>query len=66
MTNEDILLNGAIQGSQNKDINLDFTNVDLAKVTPTIKDLKLGGNLNGQLNMSSIRKCVLSKIQFDY
>lgn len=59
--NEDILLNGAIQGSQNKNINLDFTNVDLAKVTPAIENLKLGGNLNGQLNISQLESVYLPK-----
>ena len=60
-TNENILLNGAIQGSQNKNINLDFTNVDLAKVTPEIENLKLGGNLNGQLNISQVESVYLPK-----
>ena len=50
--NENILLNGVIQGSQNKNINVDFKNVDLVKVTPVIKNLKLDGNLNGQLNIT--------------
>ena len=58
---EDILLNGVVLGNQNKDINLDFTNVDLAKVTPVIKDLKLGGNLNGQLNITQLESVYLPK-----
>ena len=56
---EDILLNGSIIGSQNKNINLDFKNVDLVKVTPTIENLKLGGNLNGQLNISQLESIYL-------
>ena len=59
--NEDILLNGSIIGSQNKNINLDFKNVDLVKVTPTIENLKLGGNLNGQLNISQLESIYLPK-----
>ena len=59
--NEDILLNGAIQGSQDKKINLDFTNVDLAKVTPSIQNLSLGGNLNGQLNITQLESVYLPK-----
>ena len=59
--NEDILLKGAIVGSQNKDVNLNFTNVDLAKITPTIKDLKLGGNLNGQLNITQLESVYFPK-----
>ena len=58
---EDILLNGSIIGSQNKNINLDFKNVDLVKVTPTIENLKLGGNLNGQLNISQLESIYLPK-----
>jgi len=59
--NEDILLNAAIEGDKNKKINLDFKNVDLAKVTPNIKDLKLGGNLNGKLNISQLESVYLPK-----
>ena len=58
---EDILLNGVILGSQNKDVNLDFTNVDLAKITPRIKDLKLGGNLNGRFNMTQLESVYFPK-----
>ncbi|MDB2494136.1 translocation/assembly module TamB, partial [Flavobacteriaceae bacterium] len=60
-TSEDILLNGVILGSQNKDVNLDFTNVDLAKITPRIKDLKLGGNLNGRFNMTQLESVYFPK-----
>ncbi len=58
---EEVLLNGAIQGTQNKNISIDFKNVDLPKVTPEIKNLKLGGNLNGQLNISQIEGVYLPK-----
>lgn len=60
-SDEDILLSGIILGTQNKDIDLDFTNVDLAKVTPTIKDLQLGGVLNGQLNITQSESVYLPK-----
>ena len=60
-TSEDILLNGVILGSQNKDVNLDFTNVDLVKITPRIKDLKLGGNLNGRFNMTQLESVYFPK-----
>ena len=59
--NENILLNGTIEGSQNKDVTLDFTNVDFAKVTPTIKNLQLGGTLNGQLNITQLESVYLPK-----
>ena len=59
--NEEVLLNAAIQGSQNKNITIDFKNVDLAKVTPDIKNLKLGGSLNGQLNLNQLESVYLPK-----
>jgi hypothetical protein len=59
--NEEVLLNAAIQGTQNKNITVEFKNVDLAKVTPEIKNLKLGGNLNGQLNISQLESVYLPK-----
>ena len=59
--NEDVLLNGSIVGSQNKNLTLDFKNVDLVKVTPTIKNLKLGGDLNGQLNIRQLESIYLPK-----
>ena len=59
--NEEILLNGVVTDHQNKDISLDFTNVDLAKITPRINDLKLGGNLNGQLNITQLESVYFPK-----
>ena len=58
---EEILLNAAIKGAQNKTINLDFKNVDLAKVTPSIDSLKLGGNINGKLSISQQESVYLPK-----
>ena len=58
--NEDILLNGVIR-KEDKDVTLDFANVDLAKVTPTIKDLELGGNLNGRLNITQLESVYFPK-----
>jgi hypothetical protein len=53
MTHNDeiIKLSGIIQGEETKNINLDFQDVDLAKVTPDIKDLHLAGNINGLVNI---------------
>lgn len=59
--NEEILLNGVVTDHQNKDISLDFTNVNLAKITPRINDLKLGGNLNGQLNITQLESVYFPK-----
>lgn len=48
---ESIKLSGIIQGEDTKNINLDFQDVDLAKVTPDIQDLLLEGNINGVVNI---------------
>ena len=49
---EEILLNAVIHDSDNQNIDLKFKNVDLAKVTPSLKNLKLGGVVNGNLNIN--------------
>ena len=58
---EEVRLNGVVQTSGNKNLDLDFTNVDLAKVTPSVKNLKLGGKLNGNLNISELQSVYLPK-----
>jgi hypothetical protein len=49
--NEEIRLSGFLRDSTEKDINLDFSNVDLAKITPDIDSLTLSGNVNGKLDI---------------
>ncbi|NND25830.1 MAG: translocation/assembly module TamB [Flavobacteriaceae bacterium] len=49
--NEEIFLSGFIQDDNNKNINLDFKDVDLTKVMPEIEDLSLEGLVNGKLNI---------------
>jgi hypothetical protein len=49
--NEEIKLSGFIRDSTQKDIKLNFTNVDLAKITPDIDSLSLAGNVNGKLDV---------------
>ena len=58
---EEILFNALIQDSDDKNIDLDFKNVDLAKVTPLIKNLKVEGRLNGSLNISQLKSVYLPK-----
>ena len=41
--------NGVIKGDSFKDFNFTFNDVDISKVTPDIKNLDLGGRLNGEL-----------------
>ncbi|WP_238320897.1 translocation/assembly module TamB domain-containing protein [Neotamlana nanhaiensis] len=49
--NEEIKLSGFLKDSTQKDIKLNFSNVDLAKITPDIDSLKLAGNVNGKLDV---------------
>ena len=49
--NEEILLSGVIRDSINKNIKLDFNDVQLVKITPRIDSLSLKGFVNGKLNL---------------
>lgn len=49
--NEEIKLSGFIKDSTQKDLKLNFKNVDLAKITPDIDSLSLAGNVNGKLDV---------------
>ena len=48
---EQIELYGKIDNKNTKDINLNFTDVDLTKITPRIDSLTLEGNVNGKLKI---------------
>lgn len=48
---EEIKLYGSISDANTKDINLNFTDVDLEKITPRIDSLSLSGNVNGNLKI---------------
>ncbi|MDO5980295.1 translocation/assembly module TamB domain-containing protein [Flavivirga spongiicola] len=49
--NEEIRLSGFIRDSTEKDLKLNFKNVDLAKITPDIDSIALAGNVNGKLDI---------------
>lgn len=49
--NEEIKLSGFLKDSTQKDIKLDFKNVNLAKITPDIDSLSLAGRVNGKLDI---------------
>ncbi|NQX85359.1 MAG: translocation/assembly module TamB [Flavobacteriaceae bacterium] len=49
--NEEINLSGVLRDSTYKNINLDFRDVDLMKITPAIDSLSLAGNVNGKLKV---------------
>lgn len=49
--NEEVKLSGFFRDSTEKDLKLNFKNVDLAKITPDIDSLALDGNVNGKLDI---------------
>lgn len=49
--NEEILLSGVIKDSLNKNLKLDFNDVQLVKITPRIDSLSLQGVVNGKLDV---------------
>lgn len=49
--NEEIRFSGFLKDSTQKDLRLNFKNVDLAKIIPEIDSLKLEGNVNGRLDI---------------
>ena len=58
---EEIRLNALVESSGNSSLGLEFKDVDISKVTPSIKNLKLDGNLNGSLNISKTQSIYLPK-----
>ena len=49
--NEQIKLSGFLRDSTQKDLKLNFKNVDLAKIIPEVDSLKLEGRVNGKLDV---------------
>lgn len=49
--NEEIKLSGFIRDSTEKDLKLNFKNVDLTKIIPDIDRIALAGNVNGKLDI---------------
>ena len=45
-----VLLNGSMSGKNYKDLNLEFENVELDKITPDLTNLTFGGLLNGNIS----------------
>jgi len=45
-----IELSGVLRGKSYKDLKLNFTEVELDKVTPTLEKFSIAGNLNGSVN----------------
>ncbi|WP_318543474.1 translocation/assembly module TamB domain-containing protein [Marixanthotalea marina] len=49
--NQEVRLSGFVQDSTQKDLKLNFKDVDLAKITPDIDSLSLAGKVNGKLDI---------------
>lgn len=49
--NEEINLAGYVKDSTYKNLKLNFKDVDLSKITPSIDSLSLAGNVNGKLHI---------------
>ncbi len=45
-----VLLNGSMHGKNYKDLNLDFENVELDKITPDLTNLTFAGLINGNVS----------------
>ncbi|MGB2197077.1 MAG: translocation/assembly module TamB domain-containing protein [Flavobacteriaceae bacterium] len=58
---EKLILSAQAQDSLSGNLNLKFNNVDLAKVTPEIDSLQLGGTINGDLNIIKQNKIYIPK-----
>lgn len=54
--NQKIELVGTLKDSTYKDLNLNFDNVDLSKIVPTVDSLKVAGNLDGTINFKQDKK----------
>jgi hypothetical protein len=51
-----IELMGKLKGLTNKDLNLNFQNVALDKVLPTVDNFAVNGKLNGEINLKQFNK----------
>ncbi|WP_430409140.1 translocation/assembly module TamB domain-containing protein [Kordia sp.] len=63
--NEEIDLEGQLFGENNKNINLQFINVGLEKITPSIDSIRLGGNVNGKLDIKQINGDYIPKTKLN-
>ena len=54
--NQKVEFNGYINDNNSKDLNLNFTNIDINKLTPEISDFTFNGVLNGNVNLKQNKK----------
>ncbi|HLV40056.1 translocation/assembly module TamB domain-containing protein [Xanthomarina sp.] len=64
---EEIRLSGVLRDSTSKNIQLNFNDVDLSKITPEVEGLDMYGNVNGRLEILQKRGAYLpsSEISID-
>ena len=48
--NQEVVLDGTLSGKTKKDLNLTFQDIDLYRITPELSNLKVEGNLNGEIS----------------
>ncbi|MCX7548034.1 translocation/assembly module TamB [Xanthomarina sp. F1114] len=60
---EEIRLSGVLRDSTYKNINLNFNDVDLSKITPEVDGLEMYGNVNGRLEILQKRGAYLPSSQ---
>lgn len=63
--NEEIDLEGQLFGENNKSIKLQFKDVGLEKITPEIDSIRLGGKVNGNLDIKQINGGYVPKSKLD-
>lgn len=52
--NQKMILNGQLKENTDKDINLEFQNIQLSKITPEIESFSLEGKVNGIINLKQV------------
>ncbi len=63
--NEEIDLEGKLFGKNDKSIKLQFKDVGLEKITPEIDSIRLGGKVNGNLDIKQINGGYVPKSKLD-
>jgi len=58
---EEILISGALKDSINKNLKIDFKEVQLVKITPRIDSLSLQGTVNGKVDIAQTNGVYLPK-----
>lgn len=54
--NQKIELSGLLKGNDNKDLKLNFENVEIDKILPFVDKFQFQGNLNGLVNLKQVDK----------